>query len=168
MQDTLKKIGIPLALLIIGIALGRFAGPTKKEIVETEKVVEKIVEKKVFVKVKEEKKEIVKSKTTITKPDGTTIVKEVEEEKTDSKVSEENTEEKEDSTTKEIYKKIFVERKKPQYKADLVALHKEDTNIEYGAHIQMRLQGPFFVGVMGLHDGNEQESRFGLTFGMEF
>ena len=168
MPDTIKKVGIPVILLILGLAIGRYAAPTKVEKVEIEKVVDRIVEKKVYVKVKTETKEKKKTTTTIIKKDGTKIVKEVEEEKNATKTSEEDSKDRSSESITESTKSIKIHRKKAQFKVSAMIAHLENNEPGYGMSMEARISGPFFAGVWGLKDSVLKKDYYGLSVGMEF
>lgn len=173
MSDTIQKIGIPIILLIVGLAVGRFAAPTKVEKVEVEKVVDRIVEKKVYVKVKAETKKKKKTTTTIVKKDGTKIIKETEEEQNETKTSEEKSQDESKESVAESSSSVKIKRSKSKFLFQGMGVLDAQGIQGYGASATMRISGPFFGGVWGLRTQTEfagitrTEDFYGISIGIE-
>jgi hypothetical protein len=150
-----------IVILILAFLGGRYTTPTKvvetERIVYQEKIVEKIVEKKVEVAAKTK---VVYRTTTITK-EGETKIVEVEktekktEKKTDSETNKDKEIVKEDTRTK------LTEYARPQWKVgalvgyDFSPVKPLDFahGLTLGAHVERRLAGPIWVGVWAFHTG---------------
>lgn len=173
-----KKMIIAVIIsLIVGVAGGRYATPSKvikeKELVIVEKEVEKIV--KVFIKEEKKKTETKKSKETkkVTNPDGTVTeeTKETEEDLTFTDTNEKEHNSKETSNETTVSGKTTSETKFNTNKISASALigiqaKKEWYNkpdFVYGAHAKYNFLGPVSIGVFGM-SSNEA----GLSVGIDF
>lgn len=177
MPAFVKRIGMAIGLLLVGVAVGRYATPTKVKVVETEKVVEKVVEKEVFVKVKEDTKSrsTTKTRTIIEKPDGTKITKETETDKQSTKNLTNETKKEEKEQVKEKVVTRFLERYRPNhtYHFEILGRYNFKQKMDYGPKLTVRFQGPMTAGVWGLyktegysHEGKKYE--IGFSLGVEF
>jgi hypothetical protein len=173
-----------LIALILAFFAGRYTTPVEVQIKEVEKIVEKekIVEVVVKEYIKEAKTDIkldvVKTKTTTTKPDGTVTVVETEHLKEDTKIDEKEvkTEIKVVEVEKIIEKEKIVERlvstDRPDWKVSVLGGVQVD-GIELskgylqpwvvGANVERRIVGPFSVGVWG-----QSNLSAGISVGFEF
>lgn len=180
-MDNLKKGGIALLLLAVGVGFGRFLTPAevsiKTETVEVEKVV--TVEKVVYVKEeirKTDSKKVTETKK-ITKPDGT-VIEETKESNQDTTFSDNSEKVATDkSVTKEettVHTKD-VERKYDTKKAHVSLLAGVDTGgfsgirslkpsvVVYGLHASYSFFGPISVGVFGT-----STKEVGASVGLDF
>jgi hypothetical protein len=142
-MKTPQKILLVLIVALVGYAIGRYAQPAKviKEIKEVE------VEK-----VRTEYRTIVK---TVTKPDGT---KEVTETTENININE---------STSISESKTTIENIKPQWRLGALAgIEVTSSDFIYGAQVERRVLGPFFMGAWGLT--NNQHKAAGLSVSMEF
>lgn len=166
MNDNLKKILVVIALMLLSAAGGRFLAPSKVEEKEVIKYVEKIVEKKIYVKDTKQAKRRVYIKLVTIKPDGTKT--------TETKIFDSDQIEitqKENSTTTveknvDSNKEKVVEYSKNDYyifgsaKIDVNDL---SSTLAYGLSINRRLLGPTYIGVFGYTD-----STAGFNLGLGF
>lgn len=119
---------VGVLLLGLGVAIGRFATPAK--------IVEKVVEKEVIKESlhKDEVKTIVKNK------DGssTTTIHVVEDKKS--------------TATKDVEAFKEVSSEKEQWLISASAKTTLPFAVSYGVHVQRRILGPIYVGVVGFSD----------------
>jgi hypothetical protein len=146
MSNTVKMILAGLALLLLGIATGRYLAPTKVETVKEEVIKE----------VEVVKKDVVVVERIVRRPDGT-----VEEERRIEDKSE--SERRKDQERKETK---LVENVKAQWKVSALVGTKDWTNASqpvYGTSVERRIAGPIFVGAWGTTGKN-----VGISVGIEF
>jgi hypothetical protein len=163
------KIGGGIALLVAAFAVGRFSS-REPDVRDVERIVyqDRVVEKVVTVTVKEEAKRVVIYRDRVIKPDGTRIEREVEKTETDTKIADTRTGEKVDTREGTKDREHVVTSPLPQWRVGAlvgVGLRVDPFVLvpAYGAHVERRIAGPFFVGVWGLHTGTA-----GLSLSLEF
>lgn len=153
-MNTITKVSIVVVLMACAAAGGRYATPTKVQEKEVIKYVDKIVEKKVYVKAKTESKHRVYVRLTTVKPDGTKT--------TETKIFNSDTIEitqktniaKTDEKVVDTSKQKGIEYKSTDYyifvsaKTDLANM----LGLTYGLSFNRKLIGPFYVGAFGYTD----------------
>lgn len=161
---------VKVILVIISLAgaaaFGRFTSPTK--VVEKEHIVyqEKIVEKKVYVKDKDIKKNVVTIRLVTIKPDGTRTIETKTYDKSEIEIVQKGGSEKTDDVSKETDKTKTAEYKHDEFLISLGA-KMDASNLSgaptYGLLLNKRLLGPIYVGAFGFLDKS-----FGVTAGLSF
>lgn len=167
MQDLKKKslivLGVIVAMVLSYLG-GRYSGPEKiKTITETIiKIEEKIVEKKIYIKQKQQKKHVEKVIETVKKADGTvvTTTKIITDTDTKTNVSLNETKDVTLNATKEDKKIIIVENAKPQWRVSgkvgvdfskISLLNVPTANdLTYGIGVERRIIGTVYVGAWGM------------------
>ncbi len=178
-----------LAIVAGAFFIGRSSSPTQTvEVVKTveveKKVIEtqiQVVEKKIYVK--DEARDVRRETVTVTQPDGTTIIKEVVEDKTKTKESGSESSSMAASTstseekvsTSESLKVVTVA--KPdwhlQVRGGAGALIQSPLVVvgDVGVGIERRIVGPFFLGAYGNVQFDAKAARgfaAGISLGLEF
>ncbi len=163
------KIGGACALLLAAFAVGRYTARAP-EVRDVERIVyqDRVVEKIVTVKVTEEAKRVIVYRDRVVKPDGTRIEHEVEKTETDTKIADTRTGEKKEKREGTKDREHVVTSPLPQWRVGAlvgVGLRLDPLVLvpAYGAHVERRIAGPFFVGVWALHTGVA-----GLSLSLEF
>ena len=154
MNDTIKKILIILAVLGVGMAIGRFSLPAK--VVEKETIVyqDRIVEKTVENKATKQNKHKTYVKFESIKPDGT---KTIETRIVDNSVSKTNDNKTNDTTT-ETTSKTEKSKETTYSRQDTIISILADIQLgtlatpSYGLMVQKRIIGPIYINGFGMSD----------------
>lgn len=178
-----------VAIVAAAFLIGRSSAPTQTietvKTVEVEKVVTvtevQVVEKKIYVK--DEARDVRRETVTVTQPDGTTIVKEVVEDKTKTKESGTESSSMASSTFTSDEKSASTEtlkvvtNAKPdwhlQIRGGAGALIQSPFSVtgDVGIGIERRIVGPFFLGAYGNVQFDAVAARgfaAGVSLGLEF
>lgn len=158
-----KQILILLVVLGVGVAIGKFATPTKLIEKEVIKYVDKIVEKKVYVKDTSKKNNKVTIQFVKILPDGTktietktydqSVIEITQNEKTDT-----NKETNIDKTTEKV-----VEYRHDDWMISLGVKTDSTWTNNYGVIVNRRILGPFHLGAFVFTDRS-----FGANVGISF
>lgn len=160
------KVLVAGAALLSAFAVGRYTTPTK--VVEVEKIVyqEKIVEKKVYVKQKEVKKNVITVTLTTIRPDGTKTIEKRVFDKSEIDIVQHGTIEKEKESQKETEKSKVVTNTHDDWMiSGLIKFDKGnlETGRAYGVMVNRRIVGPFHLGAFIFNDVTYGGS-VGITF----
>jgi hypothetical protein len=163
-MTTKTKIIISVVLLASSFAAGRFTLPAKVLEKEVVKTVEKVVEKKIYVKDTTKKNNKVTITFTTIKPDGTkTIEKKVFDKNEIELTQREDTSIKDDKAVDKDKEKTVINDKDSFVISAGAKININNPNLSYGILVDKRAIGPFHLGAFGFTD-----TSFGMTVGIGF
>ncbi len=169
MNPLIWKIGGPVALLAAAFAVGRYTA-REPDVRDVERVVykDRVVEKIVEVKVKEEAKRVIVYRDRVIKPDGTRIEREIEKTETDTKITDARETAKEATHAGTKDREHVVTSPRPDWRVGAMvgtALTLDPIFLKpvYGGFVERRIAGPFSVGIWGLSTGTT-----GVSLVLEF
>jgi hypothetical protein len=158
-----KKVLIALLVLGVGVAIGKFATPSKVVEKEVIKYVDKIVEKKVYVKDTTKKNNKVTVRFVKILPDGTKTIETKTYDNSVIEITQNGTIDTNKETTLDKSTEKVVEYKKNDWMVSLGV--KTDLGFvpAYGITVDRRIIGPFYLGAFAFTDQS-----FGLKVGISF
>lgn len=163
MNTTLRNIIILVVTLAAGVAAGFYLSPQKTVTTETIKYVDRVVEKKVYLKDTSTKKNTTTIKLVTVKPDGTRT-EETRVVNNDTILVNQSGESNSDSTkVVDKHNQTVVESKKMDTVISLAAKSDFRSGMNYGVSVNKSILGPVYLGAFGFQDGQA-----GLSLGLGF
>lgn len=139
----IKQLLIGLLILVLGVAAGRYAAPSKTITITQEKIVEKVVEKKVFVKDSDTKVHKVTIRIVTVKPDGTKTIETKEYDNSEIEITQKGSVETDKQTDTSKSTSTTVEYKTQEW---LIGPMVKLQDPSYGIFADKRIIGPIYLG----------------------